>query len=295
MLTQLYRKYVSQELRDKIYQAFLGQFLVFVRNFRENTKCLFIYLFQWFLPKTPENKCYTFMGKYGLTPYPYPFMLEYKKMLVDYFHDEQFNLPYVVHHGRKLYFPQSYTQRFVVALYKGIITEQDSRSPHRYVKDYRQMQGKILLDIGAAEGIFSLDTIEFAQHTYLFECDNDWMNALNATFAPWKDKVTIISKYVSDRDDESNITIDSFLEGKDKTNLFLKMDIEGYEQAALQGAKNTLKNVRDLDYSICTYHRKNDAEEINKIFLDNHFESEFTEGFLYFEKGLRKGLIRKKS
>jgi hypothetical protein len=149
------------------------------------------------------------------------------------------------------------------------------------------------LDIGAAEGIFSLDTIEFAQHTYLFECDNDWMNALNATFAPWKDKVTIIPKYVSDRDDESNITIDTFLEGKDKTNLFLKMEIEGYEQAALQGAKNTLKEARDLDYAICTYHKENDAEEINRILLDNHFESEFTEGFFYLES-LRKAIIRRK-
>jgi hypothetical protein len=281
-------------LRNKIYDVFLGAFLSFARNPKEYSKAL-LHLFSPFLPKTPENKCYAFMGKHGLTPYPYPFMLEYRKIVMDCFYDEPFNLHYVIHHTKKLYFPQSYSPQDNVAIYKTLLTEQDSRSPHRYVKDYKRLTGKILLDIGAAEGIFALDCIEFIEHAYLFECDDKWVEALNATFAPWKDKVTIVEKYVSDINDEHNITIDHFLEGKDNTNLFLKMDIEGYEQAALRGAKNTLKDAHDLDYSICTYHRKNDADEIHKILSDNHFESEFTEGFFYIERELRTAIIRRKS
>jgi hypothetical protein len=74
--------------------------------------------------------------------------------------------------------------------------------------------------------------------------------------------------------------------------LFLKMDIEGYYK--LKGAANMLKEVRVLDYSICTYHKKNDVVEISKILSDNRFESEFTEDFLYFEKDFRKTIICRK-
>ncbi|GHT43883.1 hypothetical protein AGMMS49965_18600 [Bacteroidia bacterium] len=233
------------------------------------------------------------MGRYGLTPYPYEFMLEYKKLPVECVYDNQSDLYYVMYNGKKLYFKGD-TPKDIVSLYQSLRVEQDIRAPHRYVNDYSRLKGKTLLDIGAAEGIFSLDVIEFVKHVYLFECDKDWTAALKATFAPWKDKITIVEKYVSDINDESNITIDRFLEGKDKSNLFLKMDIEGYEQAALRGAANTLKEVRDLDYSICTYHHPDDAEEISKTLSDNHFESEFTDGFLWFGGGLRKAIIRRK-
>ncbi|GHT53561.1 hypothetical protein AGMMS49982_16810 [Bacteroidia bacterium] len=240
------------------------------------------------------------MGKHGLTHYPYEFMLEYKKLPVECIYDNQSDLYYVMHNGKKLYFKGDTPKDTVFILYLSLLIEQDIRAPHRYVNDYSRLKGKTLLDIGSAEGIFSLDVIELVKHVYLFECDKDWITALNATFAPWKDKITIVEKYVSDINDESNITIDRFLEGKDKSNLFLKMDIEGYEQAALRGAANTLKAVRDLDYSICTYHCPNDAEEIHKTLSDNHFESEFTDGFFYWgrtvatEPRLRKAIIRRK-
>ena len=83
------------------------------------------------------------------------------------------------------------------AAYKGLLIEQDRRSAHRYVGSYEELRGKTLLDIGAAEAIFTLDTIEYINHAYLFECDEAWVEALNATFTPWKDKITIVRKYVS--------------------------------------------------------------------------------------------------
>jgi hypothetical protein len=172
--------------------------------------------------------------------------------------------------------------------------EQDTHSPHRYVKDISRLKGKVLLDVGAAEAIFSLDVIELVSHVYLFECDDVWIEALNATFAPWKDKVTIVRKYVSDTNDENTITLDRFFEDKDKKNLFLKMDIEGYEQAALRGASNLLKEAHDIDFSICTYHKKNDAVEIAGILNSFGFDCEQTEGFIYFEKDFRKAIIRRK-
>ncbi|GHT51794.1 hypothetical protein FACS189440_21230 [Bacteroidia bacterium] len=294
MITKLYRKYISQEIRDKIYELFLGKFLFFLRNLPENLKAIAICRLSLFLPATTENKLYAFMGKNGLTPCPYDFMLKYKNLSIDSIYDSQQEMYYVFHEGKKLYFPSFCTKMDAIASYRNLIIEQDIRSPHRYIYDPKRLTGKTILDMGAAEGIFSLGIIDIANHVYLFECDKNWISALNATFAPWKEKVTLISKYVSDIDDESNISIDHFLEGKEKNNLFFKMDIEGCEQAALKGAEKTLKEAHDLDYAICTYHRKNDPEEINQLLSDHHFESEFTEGFLYFDKDFRKAIIRRK-
>ncbi len=41
--TKLYRKYVSQAIRDKIYEAFLGRLLLFFRNFKEFTEGFFYF------------------------------------------------------------------------------------------------------------------------------------------------------------------------------------------------------------------------------------------------------------
>jgi hypothetical protein len=294
MLAKLYRKYISEEIRDKIYKIFLGQVLSFLRPLGGNLKSKFIYLFRNILPDTEKNRLYAFMGKYGLNALPYPFILEYNTMHIDCLFDEQLNIHYIIHSGKKLYFPKSYKKEQIIENYKALISEQDSRSPHQYVQDQNRLKGKTLLDIGAAEAIFSLSVIEIVEHAYIFECEEYWMEALTATFAPWKDKVTIVQKYVGDTNDEHTITIDRFLEDKDKTNLFLKMDIEGYEQAALRGASNTLKDAKDIDFSICTYHKKNDAVEIAEMLRSYGFEYEYTDGYLFFEKELRKAIIRKK-
>lgn len=293
MITQLYRKYVSKEIRDKIYSAFLGATLRFVRCIHGNIKAKYKYLFRRLLPDTEKNRTYAFMGKYGLMTIPYPFVFEYQEKSIECLFDQQLEMFYINHFGKKMYFQKSYSKENIIHIYRGLIIEQDIRSPHRYVKDINCLNGKILLDIGAAEAMFSLDTIEMVSHVYIFECDENWIEALTATFAPWKDKVTIVRKYVSDINDENNITIDCFMEGKEKTNLFLKMDIEGYEQAALRGATNTLKEAQDISFSICTYHKKNDAVEIANILQSNGFEYEQTDGYLYFVKNLRKAIIRR--
>jgi len=294
MLVKLYRKYISKDTRDKIYKAFLGSYLQFYRNLGENTKAKYNYWFQRFLPDTEKNRAYAFMGKYGLTHYPYPFSLEYKKMSINCFFDEQLQMYYVIHSGKKLYFPKSYPEKEILLAYRDLLSEQDERSPHQYVKDINRLKGKILLDIGAAEAIFSLEVIELVNYVYIFECDENWIEALTATFGSWKNKVTIIRKYVSDINDENNITIDRFLEEKEKTNLFLKMDIEGYESVALKGASNTLKESPDIDFAICTYHKKEDAKGIARSFRSYNIEYEQTDGYLYYKNELRKAILRRK-
>jgi hypothetical protein len=239
------------------------------------------------------------MSKYGITPFSYPFILKYRDMPVDYQFDEQLTMYYVLHKDKRLYFPQQFSQKKIIKSYRWLMTEQDIYSPHRYITDISQLKDKILLDCGAAEGMLTLDFIEIIKQAYLFECDKEWIKALNATFAPYKDKITIIDKYVSDTNEENNITIDKFLEDKEKNNLFLKMDIEGFEQMALRGASKTLEDSKDLDFAICTYHKKNDAIEIAAILNSYGFDYEYTQGYFYVnwdegKKGFRKAIIKRK-
>ena len=78
MLTRIYRKLIPISFRKILYEAFLGKLLSFIRNFNVIAKSKFNYWFRWILPKTEENLAYSFMGEFGLTSYPYAYMLEYK-------------------------------------------------------------------------------------------------------------------------------------------------------------------------------------------------------------------------
>lgn len=294
MFTSLYRNLVPASIRSVIYDQFLGSFLFFVRHFKVHVKSKFTYLFNSSMPKNESNAAWAFIGKHGLTSYPAPYSLEYKNKKVDVFRDDSKDLSYVLHNKKKLYFPNNYNAEKIATLYLSLITEQDKRSAHRYVESYDELKGKTLLDIGAAEGIFSLDTIEKVEKVYLFECEKFWIEALTATFEPWSSKVVIIEKYVGIKSENNFTTIDDFLEGKSKDNLFLKMDIEGAEQSALKGALKTLKDGKNINLAVCTYHKPEDPAEISAFLKSLGYKYEFTQGMLYWGKRVSKAVIRGK-
>jgi hypothetical protein len=294
MLTSLYRNIVPATLRSVIYDQFLGSFLFFMRHFKVHLKSKYTYLFNSIMPKTETNAAWAFIGKHGITSYPAPYSLEYKNKKIDVFLDDAKGLSYVWHNNKKLFFPNSYNAEKITTLYLSLITEQDERSAHRYAESYDELKGKTLLDIGAAEGIFSLDTIEQVEQVYLFECEKFWIEALKATFEPWTDKTKIIEKYVGDKSEGIFTTIDDFLEGKSKDNLFLKMDIEGAEKSALKGALKTLKEGNNINLAVCTYHKPEDPVEISEFLKDLGYKYEFTDGMLYWGKRVSKAVIRGK-
>lgn len=102
----------------------------------------------------------------------------------------------------------------------------------------------------AAEGIFTLDHIEEIEHAYLFESDRNWIKALEATFHPWRDKITIIPKYVSNENTDMSVSLDKLVH-----------DIEGAELMALEGCRKTLSD-SNVRISVCTYHKKEDEKVI---------------------------------
>jgi|LakMenE01Jun11ns_1017448.scaffolds.fasta_scaffold9955426_3 hypothetical protein len=292
MIASIYRKLIPSTLRDKIYKLLLGRMMFFVRNFKAYANGFLLNIFGWLLPATEKRKAYAFIGRHGIVSCPGEFMLKYKSVNIEVFRDSDNGMPYVMHHGRKLYFPASYDDQKLITLYRSLIIEQDIESAHRYVTSYDELSGKTLLDIGSAEGIFSLDTIEYTKHVYLFECEEFWIDSLNATFAPWKDKVTIIRKYVGDKSEGNFTTIDDFMKDKSVDDLFLKMDIEGAEKSALKGANQTLKNGKNNRLAVCVYHRDEDPAFISGLMQSHGYKTQFTNGYIYWANRLSKGVVR---
>lgn len=291
MFAQLYRHIIPVSLRRKLYKVFLGKLLFICRHWKSYVQCWgYRFHYTFVTPKDDIEKAFQQLGKLGPTAYPYPWIKEYDRQVIKIQTDDQNGLPYVLHHGKRLYFKRSMYDQIEI-VYQGLLIEQDKRSAHRYIPDYQTMKGKNLLDVGSAEGIFTLEVIDLVAHAYLFECDDEWVEALEATFRPWKDKVTIVRKYVSDMDDENNTTLDTYLQDKTIQHPFLKMDIEGYEKKALAGANRLLKQ-HDTSGAVCIYHQHQDEEILSNILKAQGYQIDIQPGYLYFDNEMRHAVMR---
>jgi hypothetical protein len=290
MIVKLYRKYVTPSLRAKVYDAFLGKMLSNIRNIPALCKGIWIYVFSLFYSKNEYYDAFRFIGRHGVTFYPFKTSIKYKHANIEV--GKENTLPYVYHNGKKLYFPRQLDEMAMRHLYLMLITEQDPESAHRYVKSYDELDGKTLLDVGASEGIFALDAIEHVKKVYLFECDEKWIEPLQMTFSPWKEKVEFVYKYVSNKDDEHCVTLDSFMKEKEQENLHIKMDIEGAELSVLYGARQLLSNGVSITLSVCTYHKEDDAQNIDLFLSSLGYYCQFTQGLLFMNSHMRKGICR---
>jgi hypothetical protein len=295
MLTALYRKIFPYTLRKTIYDFFLGDAVFFVRNFNVIAKSKLTYAFNFMLPKNEVNRAFAFIGKHGITSYPQEYALSYRDREIRVELDPEKKLPFVHHNNKRLYFPEHFSAEKVKKDYRALLIEQDIRSAHRYVRSYDELKGRTLLDIGGAEGIFSLDTIPYTKQVIIFECLEFWQKPLHATFAEWADKVTFVKKYVGNKTTDDFLAIDDFMDGKEHDNLFLKMDIEGAERLVIEGAKRTLATGKNIQLAVCTYHRKGDPEYMDSLMKGLGYSTEFSDGLMYWNKRVSKGVIRCKN
>jgi hypothetical protein len=223
-----------------------------------------------------------YLNDNDLNVFNYDFVRKYKNININVFYDESVNMFYILNNGKRMYFSSKYnTKESVIEYYRFLQMEQDINSPHCYL--YGEMQvteGDIVVDAGVAEGNFALDVIDMVSKIYLIEMDLDWIKALKETFKEYEDKVVIISKCLSDIDDESNITLDKLL--NNGVINFLKMDIEGYEMKALKGANKIFKRDNPMKLDICAYHNHEDYNEIMNLLKHYNFSASPSNGYMYF-------------
>lgn len=224
--------------------------------------------------------------------------------------DAEKKLPFVTHNNKKLFFPSNWTPELACEKYRYYIEKENllgggftEKAPHQYITDsFHVEQGDIVVDAGCAEALFALDSVEKAKHVYLLEADAIWLKPLQATFAPYKDKVTIIQKILSGEKSENAITLDSLFDKFSEESFFVKMDIEGAEESVIQGSKDFLTSQNKIKLACCTYHRANHAESISLLLKKFGYNFVFSDGFMLFPWDshqqppyFRRGLIRAKN
>lgn len=231
--------------------------------------------------------------------FPYPFHDNYSSDKIDVFYAPETGMRYVLQDGKRLYFKKRWSGKRIKRAFSDLLREQDINSPHRYLTDkFTIVNDDVVADIGAAEGNFSLSVIEKIKKLYLFEYDQEWIQALRATFAPWAEKVEIINKYVSDYNDDSHIRLDTFFDMKNDIT-FLKIDVDGAEAIVLNSCVEVFKAHNSFKVALCTYHKNNDEKDFTLLLKNHGFSISPSKGYMihYYDKKmkaayLRRGLIR---
>jgi len=222
--------------------------------------------------------------------FPYPFVNKYDPKKIEVYFDKAKDLRYVIYKNKKLYFKRNWDDNKIKSYYNFLLIEQDEDSPHRYFTNGFNLEPEsIVIDAGTAEGNFALDIIEKVKKIYLFESDPEWIEPLNATFEPWKNKVGIINKFVSDNPSETSITIDEVT--KDRID-FIKADVEGCELKLLKGTARII--TRDKPRLIlCTYHNSKDAVVLKEYLESKSYKTEYSKGLMIYLDDTRPPYFRK--
>ena len=229
-----------------------------------------------------------------ITVFPYQFKNEYNNLTLNIENDNGLN--YYLLNGHKLFFKKDWSILSCKSYLKTLLIEQDYRSPHSYCKsDFKVNSDETLLDIGAAEGNFSLLSINIANEVYLFEYNIEWFSVLQQTFDPFKNKVKLFNKKVEQVSSNFNSLALDDLEELYTKKLFIKMDVEGSERAIFKGMEKLLSANKNIRLAICTYHGYNDAIEFENYFKQLGFQTEFSNGYMlyYFAKDLKPPYLRK--
>ena len=291
LVKTIYRLVIPESIRWKVIEAKK-------QRHYNNIKSRVLDYYQVNPSKDAEiNNALKFLKSNELSVFPYPFFLNYKHKQIDVFKDDQSGLPYVMHHGKKLFFKRSWKDSHIIDAYRFLLAEQDRHSGHCYLTDtYKLDDDSVVVDVGAAEGIFCLHKIEQIKHIYLIETDTEWIEALEETFKPWKEKITIINKFISDKDSDQFMKLDSYF--KEITIDFLKIDVDGAEEELIRGAEFVISNkVKKL--AICTYHKNHDYDDFSKYLTQKNYSIHHSDGYMlfYFDEHFqppyfRRGLIR---
>jgi hypothetical protein len=288
LLFQIYRVLVPKPLRTAILKKTLR--IKILNHFSS-------------LPENEVNdeqkEVLNYLENNSVKIFPYTFQDNYSPDKIEVIFDKDKGMRFVIQDGKRLYFKKRWGANRIKRAYSDLLREQDPNSPHRYLSEsFTIGENDVLADIGAAEGNFSLSVIEKIKKVYLFEYDQEWTQALKATFAPWAEKVEIINTYVSDTEDESHIRFDTFYKKRKDIN-FLKIDVDGAESIVLDSCNEVFKGGESFKLALCTYHKNNDEKDFTMLLKNHGFSVTPSKGYMihFYDKKmkapfLRRGLIR---
>lgn len=241
-----------------------------------------------------EEKVIEYLQKNGIHVFPYKFKDKYNHKKIKVYKDKNVGLYYIISENKRLYYYKLKKINKIQKYFNTLFIEQDIDSPHRYLtQNFNVKPHNVVVDVGAAEGNFALSVVEKAKELYLFEPHHQWVQALRLTFQPWKEKVHIIQKFVSNKNDANNVSLDDFFQNK--TINFLKIDAEGSEDQVLDGCKNILSEQKKIKVALCAYHQQNDEIQFSKRLKQYGFFVINSNGYMIFydDKNLREPYLRR--
>jgi FkbM family methyltransferase len=190
----------------------------------------------------------------------------------------EFILIYLAGRANPLYFPAAVDRCFL----NQAIAEAIPSAWHCYETPETMVRpDDVVMDCGAAEGLFSFNIAERCRKVVCFEPLPVFARALERTFAPYS-HVIVEAKAVGDRSGTAYLSenammtrvtqeasgqavevqsIDSYCVETGTRPTYLKADLEGYEMKMLEGARNTIRELKPR-IAITTYHRPGDARAI---------------------------------
>ena len=233
-----------------------------------------------------------FCRRHGrLEVFPYEKKREFPS--VEVFHDSEKGLQYVLHGGKKLYYPVEWGKGSIAFSYTNAIAIEGllgdgclEKSPHNYLDSrFPVKDGALVCDLGAAEGLLGLHFAERASRIVVGECDEKWLEPLKATFEPWREKVDFILQPLG-MGNESDMALSALLEritgGKKDMPIFLKFDIEGAERFAIQKMENIFRTHSDVTVACAAYHRQDDGTFLEVIFKEWGYQTAYSNGAMLF-------------
>ena len=160
------------------------------------------------------------------------------------------------------------------------------------------------MDVGSPRGLLALDVIDKVGKVYLVERAPRWWKPLEATFAPYADKVELVkgglsSKKIVDKK-KNKIALAELLEKCGERRVFVTLDTEGDILDILSEAKACLKAARNpVILAVCAYHRTTDEADLLRFFEEIGYHTEIQPGYIYTNMNdghgihsLRRGIIR---
>lgn len=164
---------------------------------------------------------------------------------------------------------------FAIKHLNNVRFEMSRGNSHNYFDYLSKPFYDVVIDAGAAEGLFSLLMSKRSQKVIAIESLGKYCRALERTNELNGIENVIVCHAELDSKDDEEVTpprrsLDSLMrEYHVSTVSLVKMDIEGAEMAALEGAQTLLESGQ-TEFLVCLYHKPNDYRDIVNFFKGSH-------------------------